>query len=320
MYVAGFDIGGTKCISLIAEINEEVINIIDRIEIKTETRWEYVLDKLCINLVSSLKVKGISLSDIKSLGISCGGPLDGKNGIIKSPPNLPGWDNVPIVTYLNEKLNLTVRLKNDADACALAEWKYGAGRGYDNVIFLTFGTGLGAGLILNGKLYTGTCGMAGELGHIRLADYGPVGYGKRGSFEGFCSGGGIKQIGQTVALELLQKGTPAGFCPSIDYLDKLDAKSIAQAADHGDNAATEVYRICGYYFGKGLSILIDLLNPDVIIAGSIFTRSHNLIWEETLNQLKKECLSINLAACEIKKSSLGEKLGDFAAIISALDL
>ena len=105
------------------------------------------------------------------------------------PPNHPGWDAVPVTEYISERLSVPAFLQNDANACTVAEWKFGAGKGTRNLIFLTFGTGLGAGLILDGRLYEDANGLAGEAGHIRLAENGPLGYGKFGSFEGFCSGG-----------------------------------------------------------------------------------------------------------------------------------
>ena len=125
-----------------------------------------------------------SADTICAIGISCGGPLDCARGRILSPPNLPGWDEVPVVSRLADRFGVPVRLANDADACALAEWRFGAGRGTQNMIFLTFGTGLGAGLILDGRLYRGASSSAGEVGHIRMAVDGPLGYGKRGSLEG----------------------------------------------------------------------------------------------------------------------------------------
>lgn len=122
----------------------------------------------------------------KKVGISCGGPLNSTAGIIEGPPNLPGWNNVKIADILTSHYGVFASLQNDANACAVAEWKFGAGKGAQNMIFLTFGTGLGAGLILNGRLYSGTNDNAGEIGHIRLEEFGPSGYGKSGSFEGFA--------------------------------------------------------------------------------------------------------------------------------------
>ena len=154
-----------------------------------------------------------------------------------------------------------MHLQNDANACAVAEWKFGAGRGAENMVFMTFGTGLGAGLILNGKLYSGTNDNAGELGHIHLDKFGPVGYGKAGSFEGFCSGGGLAQLGYVKALEKVQCGEyPMYFKRGMTMAD-ITAKTGADAAVAGDETAIEVYRICGEYLGRGLSVVIDLLNP-----------------------------------------------------------
>lgn len=164
--------------------------------------------------------------------------------------------------------------KNDANACAVAEWKFGAGRGYSNIIFLTFGTGMGAGLILNGNLYSGITDLAGEVGHLRLSGTGPVGFGKAGSFEGFCSGGGIAQLAQSKVLEKLQMGEKISFCKGISELHLLTAKSVAEAAYRGDPLAMDIYKTCGFYLGKGLSLLIDVLNPELIILGSIYA-GHN---------------------------------------------
>ena len=130
--------------------------------------------------------------------------MDSARGIIREPPNLPGWVDVPITDMLTARLGLPAALCNDANACALAEWRFGAGKGTRNMVFLTFGTGMGAGLILDGRLYAGTCDAAGEIGHMRLAPDGPVGFFKAGSFEGFCSGGGLAKMGQRLALEAIQ--------------------------------------------------------------------------------------------------------------------
>ena len=194
----GFDIGGTKCAVIIGEERNGEIVILDKRKIETDhgvSAYE-MIDRMCA-LAESMT------DDFSRIGISCGGPLDSKKGVILSPPNLPGWDNIEIVSYLEKRYGGKAAIQNDANACAIAEWRYGAGKGSQNMIFLTFGTGLGAGLILDGKLYAGTNDMAGEVGHIRLSDYGPVGYGKKGSFEGFCSGGGIAQLGRIMATEKL---------------------------------------------------------------------------------------------------------------------
>lgn len=176
---------------------------------------------------------------------------------------------------------------------------------------------MGAGLILDGKIYSGTNDMAGEVGHIRLADNGPVGYGKAGSFEGYCSGGGIAQLARTMVLEKMQKGEKVAFCDSIDKLCEINAKVVGDAAEAGDELAKEIYRMCGCYLGRGLSILIDVLNPEIIVLGSIFARSKDLLYETAMEIIRKEALSYSRNVCKIVPAGLGEMIGDYAALAVA---
>lgn len=315
MEVLGFDIGGTKCAVILAREIDNNIVFLDRYEMKTNTDWKFVVDSLINHGLNMLKRHNISEGNYK-VGISCGGPLDNKKGIIKSPPNLPGWDDVPIVDYIYEKIGVKGKLQNDADACALAEWKYGAGIGAENIIFLTFGTGLGAGLILNGRLYTGASNMAGEVGHISLEKEGPVGYGKVGSFEGFCSGGGIAQLAKEKARFLQEKGIKASFIKTD--IENITTKDVAESAEKGNVDALEIFELSGKYFGRGLSILIDILNPEKIIVGSIFERSGKFLEKTMYEEIEKEALEISRNAVEIVPAKLGDKIGDYGAVVTAL--
>jgi len=302
----GIDIGGTKCAVVLGD-EKQILN-----KIRFDTKdYRHTIDEIME------AVANVGVGD--AIGISCGGPLDSKRGVIMSPPNLPDWDDVHIVDMLTDKFGIPAYLCNDANACALAEWKYGAGKGTQNMVFLTFGTGLGAGLILDGRLYEGACGMAGEVGHIRLSDHGPVGYGKAGSFEGFCSGHGIAEIGRMVALECLQSGKPAAFCKSASELDTITAKSIADFANGGDEDAKRVYAISGRMLGQGLSILVDILNPEAIVIGSVFTRAENLLRNHMEKILKQESLGASCGGCRILPAKLGESIGDFAALSVAFE-
>lgn len=304
--LTGIDIGGTKC----AVLTSDGENIIERISFPTTN----VTDTLSAIYAA---VEKVGCGD--AIGVSCGSPLDSERGVILSPPNLPGWDNIAIVRELTQRFSVPAGLENDANACALAEWRFGAGRGSKNMIFLTFGTGMGAGLILDGRLYRGTSGMAGEIGHVRMERFGPCGYGKAGSFEGFCSGGGIRQIGQTVAREKLQTGQTVGFCQSSDDLDRITAKSIAEAAAGGDADAIRVYEICGEKLGQGLSVLIDVLNPEKIVIGSIYERSGALLKTSMEAAIEREALAASRSVCRIVPAELGDSVGDFAAIVVAAD-
>jgi glucokinase len=249
----------------------------------------------------ALGAASVERSRLAALGISCGGPLDSSRGLILSPPNLPGWDAVPVVSLLREKTGLPCFLENDANACALAEWRWGAGRGYRDMAFLTFGTGLGCGLILNGRLYRGAGDLAGEVGHIRIAEDGPEGYGKRGSWEGYCSGGGLTRL----YAELTGR-TETG-------------KRICEAAEAGEADALKVIEISARYLGRGLALLIDILNPQCIVLGSIFVRSEGLFRPRMEAILDEETLAASRGQCVILPARLGELLGDKAALGVALN-
>lgn len=302
----GIDIGGTKC----AVVLGDETGIMKKIKFPTTT---------CEETIAKIIEAAESIGEADAIGISCGGPLDSEKGIIMSPPNLRGWDDVHITDILSERFGIPAYLCNDANACALAEWKYGAGRGTKNMIFLTFGTGLGAGLILGGKLYGGTNGMAGEIGHVRLADYGPVGYGKQGSAEGFCSGGGIAQIGKTLAYERLQRGEVLPYCKSVSELDSINAKVLADHADRGDEVGLEAYRISGEMLGKALSILVDVLNPEAIVIGSVFARSEALLRPHMEKTLNRETLTASHGVCRVLPAALGDSIGDYAALAVAIE-
>ena len=320
MKLIGFDIGGTKCATILGETDASgQVNIVEKIVFPTKKGPEASLTAIYSSTEELLHKNGLQPSQIAGIGISCGGPLDSRNGIILSPPNLPGWDNVPIVEMTEKRLGIKAFVQNDANACAMAEWKYGAGKGYDNVVFFTFGTGMGAGLILDGRLYSGTCDLAGEVGHLRLSGHGPVGFGKEGSFEGWCSGGGIAQVGQTMARQRIQMGAKTANCGSLDELPAVTAKSIAEAAYAGDETAREVYRTVASYLGRGLALIIDVLNPEVIILGSIFGRSRDLIEPYMLEVVHREAIGFSAAKCRIVPAGLGEHIGDMAALVLAVE-
>lgn len=300
----GFDIGGTKCAISVGEHTKEGIEITDKKVIPTDLSVspETMIDRMCA-LAEEMT------DDFSRIGISCGGPLDSKKGVILSPPNLKGWDNVEIVKILTNRYNGSVRLCNDADACALAEWRYGSGRGCDSMVFFTFGTGLGSGIIVNSRLWSGAHGMAGEAGHVRLSKHGPVGYGKSGSFEGFASGSGIARLGRIRAEELAQRGEKA------PWGDNPTAKGIADLAFDGNVEAIEIYRQAGKKLGEGLAIVSDILDPEKIVIGGVFPRAEALLRPAMEEAIKKEAL----LPCHVVAAELGESIGDIAALCVAME-
>jgi len=311
----GIDIGGTKCAAVLGDSSFSIKRKVF-FETKVERGYQAILDEFQRHIDSMLTE--FPPGSLKRIGISCGGPLDSKEGVIYSPPNLPGWDQVPVVKLFSVRYGVPTALQNDANACALAEWMMGAGRGTRNMIFLTFGTGMGAGLILNGKLYSGTNDLGGEVGHIRLAPDGPVGFGKAGSFEGFCSGGGIAQLARSIVAEKLKNKQAVGFCSSPEMLPEIDARMVAQAAQAGDPVANEIIGISAGYLGMGLSILVDVLNPECIVIGSIYARNEALFKPLVEKVLQQEAIPSALKVCRIKPAELGDSIGDYAALCVAL--
>jgi glucokinase len=315
-YYIGIDIGGTKCA---VSAGTDQMEILHRMQFAThpEKGPFYAIDKIIVS-IKELNKK-YKMLQLKSIGISCGGPLNSKTGIIHSPPNLPGWDDIPIVSMIKEKMKTPTFIQNDANACALAEWKFGAGKGSKNMVFLTFGTGLGAGLILDGRLYTGTNGSAGEVGHIRLADDGPVGFNKAGSFEGFCSGSGITKLAQIKAEEKLNKGEKLSYCDSYDELQGITTFQLAKLANAGDEDALELFNISAMKLGAGLSIIIDILNPERIVIGSVYARNPQLFNTLVNEIIQKEALQGAANVCKIVPAELGDNVGNIASLSVAIN-
>lgn len=309
--LAGIDIGGTKCAVCLARISGDTVTIVDKRRFPTPPTPDETLAQFSEALNDLLRVHG---EPLQAIGVSCGGPLDSRRGLVLSPPNLPGWDAVPVPAYFEQVFGVPAALQNDANAGALAEWLWGAGRGLQNIVFLTFGTGMGAGLILDGRLYSGTNDLAGEVGHLRLAEDGPVGFGKAGSFEGFCSGGGIQRLAMARAEAALAAGNPPAFCPTRADLPHITAQKVAES---DDPLAQEIFEIVARRLGQGLALLIDVLNPQRIIIGSIYLRQRDRLEATMQRVLREEAIPAALDMCEIVPPGLGEAIGDYAALAVA---
>lgn len=302
----GIDIGGTKCALSVGDCTADSVRILHREEFPTAGKtWQETLEEFARRIPGALQAASSGSASF-SIGISCGGPLDSRRGVILSPPNLPGWDDVPAVRFFEERFGVPVHLQNDANACAYAEWKFGAGRGTRNMVFMTFGTGLGAGLVLDGRLYSGTNDNAGEIGHIRLAPTGPVGYNKEGSAEGFCSGAGIVRLARIRAAET-----------GVELPDDFSAKELFRRIDAGDGFCAAVFRESASHLATILSYTIDILNPEVIVLGGVFMRQHERFMREIEPIIAREALPLALRACRIVPAGLSENIGDYAALAVA---
>ena len=315
-HILGVDIGGTTItLSVSREQPGAVPLLLESVAIATqEAPDRAAIERLLVDgsrdLIARHRVR------IDACGISCGGPLDPARGLILSPPNLPPWGTLPVVRIIEESLGVPARLQNDADAGALVEWRFGSGAGVRHMLFVTHGSGFGAGIIANGALYQGS-GQAGEIGHVRLERSGPVGYGKSGSIEGFCSGGGIAQLAQAAAVEQYQRGCEVAYCDGFDRVHLIRAEDAARAAADGDPVAREVFDRAGDYLGRVLALLIDIFAPERIVLGAVYQRAQALLEPAMRRALEREALAGSLKACEIVPARFTGELRHLAAYAAA---
>lgn len=320
--LVGIDIGGTKTAIVAGREGPDGLTVLGRAAFPTapaERSWQVVLAAAAAEARRLVERHTDAGERLSGVGVTCGGPLDSRRGLVLSPPNLPGWDEVPVTRELGQALGCPAFLKNDANACALAEWRYGAGRGVRTMVFLTFGTGMGGGLIIDGRLYEGTNDLGGEVGHLKVAEDGPEGYGKRGSFEGFCSGGGIAKLARAAAEERLSRGERVGFCPTAGGLDAISARAVGEAAAAGDPLAREILATSGTYLGRGLALIIDIINPERIVIGSIYARCTRFLQPSMQAAIEREALPAAVRVCSVVPAELGEAIGDYACLTVAAD-
>lgn len=300
-YLIGIDVGGTKTAVILGSLAGSV-KWRTQFAMSPGRDFAGTFEEVCRHVEEAKKRAD---ADIVALSVSIGGPLDVLGGIIKSPPHLPAWKDIPLKRLLSERFGLPVYVEHDGNAGALAEFYFGAGRGCSNIIFLTMGTGFGAGLILNGRLYRGTTDVAGELGHIRIAEDGPLCYGKRGSLEGFASGTGIALL----AREMF----PDRFGPETTTTE------LYRDFGRGDVLAIQVFQKASFYLGRGFAMMADAFNPERIILGGLGMRIVDALVEPALPVFASEALPEASRACKIVPAQLGEAIGDYASLCAALD-
>jgi glucokinase len=315
----GVDVGGTKT-AVVLSARPPVS--LGRVEFATQPEQgpEPALDRIVQSVRSLLAQHGFGEEQIAAIGVSCGSPLDRVKGIIHAPPNLSTWVDVPIRRLLEETFHTTCRVENDANAGAVAEHRFGAGMGTDHMVFLTLGTGLGAGIIAAGSLYLGAKGDAGEIGHVRLSPTGPVGYHKAGSIEGWASGGGIAQLAVRMLAQAERRGRSSVLSAQSVGGGVLTARDVGLAAQAGDAVALSILRSSGARLGQAIAMLIDVLNPQRIVLGGLAMRLGESLLAPMRRVIEREALPQSLRACEIVPAALGEQIGDVAALCVAMGL
>lgn len=315
----GVDIGGTKTAVV---LSSEPPAMLARIEFPTlpDLGPDRAIELIKQSIHKLIESPGVEHSSLAAIGVSCGGPLDQAAGVIQAPPNLATWKDVPITAILRREFGLECRMENDANAGAVAEHRFGAGQGTQHMIFLTMGTGFGAGVIADGRLLSGARGQAGEIGHVRLTAKGPMGYNKAGSVEGWVSGGGMAQVAHREVETALGNGETTALAAKFLSGGILTAKDVADAAQHGDRLAQRIVHDTGSRLGDALAILIDLFNPERIVIGGLAMRLGESLLAPARLAMEREALPASAKICQIVPAALDEKIGDVAAICVAVGI
>ncbi|HXA41927.1 MAG TPA: ROK family protein [Candidatus Solibacter sp.] len=310
-HVVGIDVGGTNLrVSLAREDGE----IIDRRHRDTEPEG-LAADgiKALGEMIEELAAANdLRLSGIGSCGVGVPGPTDPDKGILYDPPHLPGWHNVEVARLLEEATGIPTHLENDAQLAAYGEFHRGAGRGSRHLVFVTISTGIGGGIVIDGRLYSGASGSAGEIGHVMVDPDGPVcSCGRRGHLEGLASGTSMARIAR--------ERIAAGENSSLASLDTFTAQEIGEAAGAGDALAISVLTNAGRLLGLTFGGLLNILDPEVLILGGGVVQIGAVLLDPLYAAIKEQAFEANYSHARITTAGLGQDAGLVGAVEWAID-
>ncbi len=305
-YRIGVDVGGTNVkIALVDKKGE--IKFPKTVPTRAEMGYEYTIGNIQQSIKDLISEAGIEKNALEGIGFGFPGQIDCDKGIVRLAPNIPGWVNVPISEIMQKEFNVPVKVDNDVRCAALAELNYGAGVGCKNLICITVGTGIGSGLIINGKIVRGASNAAGEIGHIKLEMHDGLlcGCGDRGCLEAYASGPSIVAM----AKEYVMGGKSAKFREIAGSIDAITPAIVAQAANEGDAVAKKIFEIMGEYIGIGLTSVVNLLNPEKIVIGGGVADAGDILLEPLRKTLKSRTMPIQGGAVEVVPAQLGNTAG-----------
>ena len=304
----GIDVGGTN-VKLALVSPEGKIIYSNSIPTHAEMGYEYTVNNIKEAIRDLLKETDSQPNDIQGIGFGFPGQVDYKSGVVRLAPNIPGWVDVPIAQMIEEEFGIPTRVDNDVRCAALGELNFGAGKGCENLICITVGTGIGSGLIVNGKLVRGASNAAGEIGHIKLQMHdGPIcGCGDTGCMEAFASGPAIVAMAE----DYIKGGKSTKFRELAN--PDITPRIVFEAAKQGDPVAKRIYTIMGEYIGIGLSSVINLLNPEKVIIGGGVAASGEFLMEPIRETVKKRAMKIAGETVQIVPAELGNTAGVIGA-------
>jgi len=314
-YIIGMDVGGTKLATVVADTEGKILQKV-RKPTEAEKGAEHVISKLFSMVYETLNLANLKPENIIGIGVSFGGETDTKTGFVY--PHLPGWEGIPLRDRIEAEFNLPTIIENDANAGALAEWMFGAGRGYDYVVYMTMGTGIGGGIIANGEIFHGANDAAGEVGHqILLPDGPPCRCGRRGCLEALCSGPGIAR--RTKDAVMKEKDTLILELAGGN-IDAVKSEFVLEAAQRGDALANRLIQETAFYMGWGIANIVNILNPNVVIIGTIVVAAGDLLLNPIRENVVKFAVDRSAEIVKILPAQLGESVGDLAAVALVIQL
>lgn len=313
--VLGVDLGGSKILTVVADSNGKILSR-DQIVTPAAGGHEVVIGAILESAGRALEGAKMTITELDAIGVGAPGILNPETGILFTSPNLPGWHNVPLRDIIERDLGKKTFLLNDANAAALGELHFGAGRGSSHFIYITISTGIGGGIIINGNLYTGACGTAGEVGHMTINDKGLLcNCGNRGCWETLASGTAMAREARC----RIKEGAESSI---LDYaggdIEKVTAEAVNIAAEHGDDLADELIARTGYYIGVGLANLINIFNPERIVIGGGLSQIGDRLLEPAYRVAEKRAYKEAYRAVRFALAELEGDSGVLGAVVFAV--
>jgi len=311
------DLGGTKIATALVSWEGHIL-CQENIPTLAEEGVQAVVGRLLAALDRVMGKASVPLSSLTSVAIAAAGAIDIEKGIVTSSPNLPGWQDVPLKDMIQTAVGLETFLINDASAAALGEHRFGAGRGVNNLIYVTVSTGIGGGIILDGKLYNGVSGSAGEVGHMTIDAHGPrCNCGNIGCLELLASGKAVAREAQ----RLIAQGSRTRIMELAEgELENITAITVATAARQGDALASAIISRAATYLGIGIVNLVNIFNPEMIIIGGGLARMGDLLLIPVRKAVAERAFQLPAQRVSIVPSQLGENAGLLGAVAFAQSL
>ena len=316
-YIVGVDLGGTNIVvGALPDDGSDVIALRSELT-RADQGADSVIDRIArmidTVIAETIAQTGIKRSDVVGVGVGAPGPLDRERGLVVTTPNL-GWTNFPLRDVIAERTGIPTRIDNDANCATLGEWWIGAARGARNVVGMTIGTGIGGGLIIDGKLYHGASDVAGEIGHATIDVTGRLcKCGNYGCLEAYASGPSIAARAREAI---------AGDEESLLYrmvkgnLDRITAATVYEAAKLGDDMAIDVVRETARFLGAGIANLLNIFNPDVVVIAGGVTQAGDTLFEPLRKEVRKRAFRPAVEACRIVPGTLPGSAGVVGAVAS----